>query len=318
METVGGEAPGCLKALPPPDLAIIGGNDGRLDEIFTAVTGALNPGGRVMVTAVLERTRKAAHDLFADSGLADRTVTRVAVARGDRARWNEHNPVLIFSGDRSGAEGDGRRRKKRKEKKREKLREVTGIDTEAWMSTMPPDVKGHTEQILESLGGEDAIETYTPVIKALHDLVPEYPLLHWRHLHEKVRDKVRTYYENKQFGEAASQGVLIFCEIIRNLTGRKEDGNDLVNRVFGSKPFTSSPEIQLNDLSTESLKNIQEGQSHLSRGVVTGFRNPISHGPIDTNVPALFSELDCLNILSLVSYLITRLNNAKVNNANEE
>ncbi len=116
VETVGGEAPGCLKALPPPDLAIIGGNDGRLDEIFTAVTGALNPGGRVMVTAVLERTRKAAHDLFADSGLADRTVTRVAVARGDRARWNEHNPVLIFSGDRSGAEGDGRRRKKRKER----------------------------------------------------------------------------------------------------------------------------------------------------------------------------------------------------------
>ena len=102
VETVCGVAPGCLKILPPPDLAIIGGNDGRLDEIFTAVATALNPGGRVMVTAVLERTWEAARELFAASGLTDRAVTRVAVARGDGTRWNEHNPVLIFSGDRNG------------------------------------------------------------------------------------------------------------------------------------------------------------------------------------------------------------------------
>lgn len=63
----------------------------------------------------------------------------------------------------------------------------------------------------------------------------------------------------------------------------------------------------------ESKKNIQEGQGHLSRGVVTGFRNPIMHGPIDANVPAVFSEVDCLNVLSLVSYLITRLDGATIN-----
>lgn len=38
------------------------------------------------------------------------------------------------------------------------------------------------------------------------------------------------------------------------------------------------------------------------------------HGPIDTNVPAVFSELDCLNVLSLLSYLATRLDGATVNN----
>lgn len=208
-------------------------------------------------------------------------------------------------------------RKKRKEKKDEELKEKTGIDTEKWVNTMSDDVKKNTKQILETLGGEDALEKFTPVIKALHELVPEYPLLHWRHLHLKLRDRIKNYYQNKQYGDAASQGVQIFCEIIRNLTGRSEDGNDLVNRIFGSKPFNPPPEIQLNDLSTESFKNIQEGQGHLSRGVVTGFRNPISHGPIDTNVPALFSELDCLNILSLVSYLITRLDNATLNKTNE-
>lgn len=204
-------------------------------------------------------------------------------------------------------------RRKRKEKKDKDLKDTTGIDTEAWMNTMPADVKERTSQIIESLGGEDALEKYTPVIKALHDLVPEYPLLHWRHLHEKVRDRVKQYYENNQFGDAASQGVQIYCEIIRELTGMTQDGRDLVNRVFGSAPFEPPPYLQLNDLATDSDKNIQEGQGHLSRGVVTGFRNPILHAPIDTTVPAVFSELDCLNILSLVSYLVTRLDRVKVN-----
>jgi len=206
-------------------------------------------------------------------------------------------------------------RKKRKEKKEKELRESTGIDAKAWMNTMPADVRDSTSQIIESLGGEDALERYTPVIKALHDLVPEYPLLHWRHLHDKVRDRVKRYYENNQFGDAASQSVYIFCEIIRKLTGRTEDGMELVNAVFGSKPFNSLPRLQLNTLATDSEKCVQEGQGHLSRGVISGFRNPISHAPIDSTVPALFSEVDCLNILSLVSYLVTRLDNVTVNQA---
>ncbi len=204
-------------------------------------------------------------------------------------------------------------RKKRKNKKEDELRGTTGIDTGVWMNTMPADVKASTSQIIESLGGEDALEKYTPVIKALHDLVPEYPLLHWRHLHEKVRDRVKTYYKNNQLGHAASEGVQIYCEIIRELTDLTQDGRALVDHVFGGKPFDSLPRLQLNDLATDSKKNIQEGQGHLSRGVITGFRNPISHEPMDSTVPALFSELDCLNILSLVSYLVTRLDNATVN-----
>ena len=184
-------------------------------------------------------------------------------------------------------------RRKRKEKKEEELKEMTGIDTVAWMNTMPADVKDSTSQIIESLGGEDALEKYTPVIKALHDLVPEYPLLHWRHLHNNLRDRVEEYYKNEQFGEAASQGVQIYCEIIRKLTGLTSDGRELVDSVF-KEQRGNPPRLQLNGLTTDSEKNIQEGQGHLSRGVITGFRNPISHRPMYRVVPALFSELDCL------------------------
>ena len=151
-------------------------------------------------------------------------------------------------------------RVKRKEKKDKDLKDSTGIDTTAWISTLSADVKKHTQQIIESLGGEDALEKFTPVIKALHYLIPEYPELHWRHLHESLRDRIKAYYQHGQFGDAASQGVQIYCEIIRELTGKKTDGSELVDSVFGSKPFDQLPAIQLNELNTKSEKGVQEGQ----------------------------------------------------------
>ncbi|MBA4071241.1 MAG: TIGR02391 family protein [Gemmatimonas sp.] len=204
-------------------------------------------------------------------------------------------------------------RKKRKEKKGEEFKAATGIDTHAWLSTMPADVRASAGSIIESLGGEDALTKFTPIVKALHELIPEYPQLHWRHLHASVKDRVKQYYEKAQYGHAASEGSKIFCELIRGLTGLKDDGRPLVDGVFGRPPFVQLPHLQLNDLKTDSERNIQEGQAHLSRGLITGFRNPIAHGPMDSMVPTVFSELDCLNVLSLVSYLVTRLDNATVN-----
>ncbi|MHB0914799.1 MAG: precorrin-6y C5,15-methyltransferase (decarboxylating) subunit CbiE [Thermoleophilia bacterium] len=105
LETVCGDAPDCFEGLPRPDLAIIGGNDGRLEQIFGGTLERLRPGGRLAVTALLEATRKAAHTLFAGSGLGERQATRVAIARGKATEWEEHNPVIIFTGDKD-SEGD--------------------------------------------------------------------------------------------------------------------------------------------------------------------------------------------------------------------
>ena len=100
VDTVCGEAPACYDDLPRPDLVIIGGNNGRLESIFTAAQAALVPEGRLVVTALLEETKKAAHALFAASGLSGRTATRVAISRGKARDWVEHNPVTIFAGNK--------------------------------------------------------------------------------------------------------------------------------------------------------------------------------------------------------------------------
>ncbi len=199
-------------------------------------------------------------------------------------------------------------RVKRKEMKDKELHDKTGIDTQKWLLTLPEDVRGHTNKIVEALGGEDALQTFTPVIKALHKIIPEYPLLHWRHLHDKLRDRIKSHYESRQYGQAADEGTKIYCELIRKLTGLNEDGTELTGSCFGGK----APRIEVADLSHDTGRNMQKGQEALSRGLIEGFRNPLSHAPMDSVIPATFSELDCLNILSLISYLLARLDNAKI------
>ncbi|WP_107331562.1 TIGR02391 family protein [Metapseudomonas otitidis] len=196
-------------------------------------------------------------------------------------------------------------REKRKKKKDDDIKNETGIDTEKWISTMPAEVKAQTSKIIEALSKEEAIEKYTPIIEALHELVPEYPQLHWRHLSPDLRERVRKYYENSQYGEAADQGIKIYCETIRDKASLKEDGVELVGKAFGGTP----PIIIVGDQENESGKNLQRGQEALSRGLIMGFRNPINHAPIDSVIPDTFSEKDCLDILSLTSYLINRVQN---------
>lgn len=68
------------------------------------------------------------------------------------------------------------------------------------------------------------------------------------------------------------------------------------NRPNG-QPFTES-----------TLENIEEGQKFLSMGVVCGGRNVVSHEELsDLKETGLFSEKDCLDLLSLLSHLFKRL-----------
>ena len=204
-------------------------------------------------------------------------------------------------------------RKKRAEKKDGDLKQAIGIDREAWLSTLPKGVKESVDIIVKKMGtNEEISETFAPVIKALYDIVPEYPLLHWRHLHPSIKSGVYEYYKNGQYAHAADQGTKIYAQRVRKISKQDKDGTNLCSvYTFEYDQKTNKlirpPLVSVNDLSTESLRNIQNGQSELTRGLMTGFRNPVNHAPVSSVVPAIITELDCLNILSLVSYLSTKL-----------
>ena len=199
-------------------------------------------------------------------------------------------------------------RKKRAAKKEKDRKITTGIDTEHWISTLPDNVKSSVQSIITHMTKDEEIsETFKPVIKALHEIVPEYPQLHWRHLHSSIKDGVSEFYKNSQYGIAADQATKLYGARIKKIANIDADGTKLADVFASSK---GAPQIAINDLSTSSLQSMQEGQGHLTRGLMTGFRNPINHAPVDAVVPEIISELDCLNILSLVSYLSNKLDYA--------
>ncbi|MFH1799116.1 MAG: TIGR02391 family protein [Candidatus Omnitrophota bacterium] len=208
-------------------------------------------------------------------------------------------------------------RKKRKEKKDKDLKEKTGIDTGKWIDTMPDDVKANAAQIIETLGGEDALEKFTPIIKALHEIVPEYPLLHWRHLHPVVQEKSKQYYINKDYYTAFIEAIKKYADSVKQKSGStvtpdislmgavfKEAAGDL--DVIGNYKKQDDGEF-----TADTKNNIQSGQQHLSQGIIAGGRNPLSHEEHDElRISGLFSEKDCLDLLSLLSHLFKRLDNS--------
>lgn len=211
-------------------------------------------------------------------------------------------------------------RKKRKEKKDKDLKEKTGIDTKLWTDTMPSDVRKNTSQIIEALGGEDALEKYTPVIKALHEIVPEYPLLHWRHLHKTVQSKSEEYYINGDYYSAFIEATKSFINAVKDKSESSVTPDDSMMGAVFSNPnaildvIGDHKKVNGGEFSQLTKDSVQRGQQQLSQGLISGGRNPLSHEEIiDLKGSDLFSEQDCLDMLSLLSHLFKRLDNSKKN-----
>lgn len=95
-----------------------------------------------------------------------------------------------------------------------------------------------------------------------------------------------------------------------NLMGAvfKEDAGDL--DVMGNYK-----KMDASEFTADTKKNIQSGQQHLSQGIIAGGRNPLSHEEHDElRISDLFSEKDCLDLLSLLSHLFKRLDNSTKRN----
>jgi hypothetical protein len=131
-------------------------------------------------------------------------------------------------------------RKRRKEKKEKQLStqlsSTTGIDTEKWLGTMPVDIKTTTQNIIDALGGEDTdSETFVPVMKWIHTLIPEYPSYHWRHLHGTVQEKSRSFYEQKNYW-TCSITRLVIEQVLQNAPHfavfKELCNNNLFNYIF--------------------------------------------------------------------------------------
>lgn len=209
-------------------------------------------------------------------------------------------------------------RELRKKKKQNSISNKVNIDVGQWIDSLPENVQDSVSTIINLLDDTPELSesTQQTAIHLIHDLVPEYANLHWRHLHPEVRSAAETDYIRNDFYRAFIEAVKRYITSVRTkskstiTTDHAMMGSEFgLNKILQVAAKYNRPDGS--KFHVDTYKCIEEGQKYLSMGIVTGARNPISHEEIgDLRDSKLFTEKDCLDMLSLLSHLFKRLDDA--------
>jgi uncharacterized protein (TIGR02391 family) len=204
-------------------------------------------------------------------------------------------------------------REKRKEKNIEEVQIETGIDKEKWLSTLPADKAAIINRAYDQIAAPEGENPVKILVDTIHEIAPEYAELHWRYLNPKIieNEPIKRLYEQKNYFQAASEAVKLYIEEVKRLSQSANTSDaSMMGEVFGKE---LSKAIGLTDKSDTIELDIDEGQKYYSMGIVTGFKNPVTSHATEATLKArgLFTEKDCLDILSLLSHLLSRLEKRK-------
>lgn len=214
----------------------------------------------------------------------------------------------------------GQERRERRSVKRKKERETrTGINTDQWVGSLRSDkVRNSLERLISSISSDDLNITgqqESILLEEVHRLVPEYAELFWRHLEEGLRETVRPYYERADYFTAVTEGIKRYIKICSEKTGIPHAKSfDVVSRAFGKngKLAVFAKYASTGNFTDMTAGDIEAGQQQLSQGIVTSFRNTISHEEIAAlQMTGALTYEDCLDALSILSYLMRRLDGAE-------
>ncbi len=95
------------------------------------------------------------------------------------------------------------------------------------------------------------------------------------------------------------------AQLVRDKTSLTSDGAELVDEAFGG----TSPLLRVNSFTTDTEKGEQRGFMNLSKGLFGTFRNPTAHAP---KIEWQISEQDALDIFSMISYVLRRVERASL------
>jgi uncharacterized protein (TIGR02391 family) len=209
-------------------------------------------------------------------------------------------------------------RERKKKRTDEKIKEKYNVDTVNWRETNKnnPTIVKNIDKIREILEDPEKVseEEATDILGIAHSLAPEHAdFVLWSGLHDKIKNNniIEKKFFEESYLEAAKEAVQIYNEEVQAVSGESQiDYRDLVSQVFGED---ENKIIWITNKSNQSEKDIDEGHKFLSMGIMTGFRNPaVGHNSL-TQIAKLryFSDRNCLDILSTISYLFDRLEKRK-------
>jgi len=109
----------------------------------------------------------------------------------------------------------------------------------------------------------------------------------WKDIHPKITSVAKRRYENAHYADAVLSAFreVNSCvkKIVMNKTAEELDGSSLMHKAFSP----NNPIIVLDNLSTDSGRNVQQGYMEIFSGAMVGIRNPKAHENMDIEaIPA--------------------------------
>ncbi len=205
----------------------------------------------------------------------------------------------------------------RKKEDKKKVGEDSGVDKIKWLATLPPDKAETIDKALDEVSDPDSLRSPVDILfETSRELAPDYAEKHWRYLHEKItsNEAIDRLYEGKNYFQAASEATKLYIKEVRVVSGittaQTRQDYTLMGEAFGRE---TTKAISLTNRADVIETDIEQGQRHYSEGIVSGFKNPVTSHATETELKdrGLFSEKDCLDILSLLSHLFDRLEKRK-------
>jgi len=128
---------------------------------------------------------------------------------------------------------------------------------------------------------QEFINALTPEDSPLRNLINETAKLpqldFWYIIHKDIIRVAKNKFEDGYYADAVESAFKEINkrvkEIVKNKTGEELDGANLMNKALSEK----NPIVVLDDLSSETGRNIQKGYMQIFAGAMTGIRNPKAH-----------------------------------------
>lgn len=208
-------------------------------------------------------------------------------------------------------------RKLIKERTAKNIKEKFAIDIVSWRETNKnnPVILKNIDRVSQILDDPEKIQEdeATDIMGIVYSLAPEHAnFVLWSGLHKKITENIiiKEKFFAEKYLEAAKEAVQIYNEAVQDVSGYKDNDYALMEKSFGKEDHKV---VWITNKSDESEKNIDEGQKLLSQGVMVGFKNPgVSHTSLTKSLKINnFSDRNCLDILSTISYLFDRLEKRK-------
>ena len=123
----------------------------------------------------------------------------------------------------------------------------------------------------------------------------------WNLLHDAIVAVSRTRFQSNHYADAVEAAFKEVNSRIKGIvlskTGEEFDGSSLMKKAFS----LNKPIVVLDDINTESGRNVQQGYMELFSGAMMGIRNPKAHANVDITRDR---AIHCLHLASLLMFKV--------------